>query len=121
MKKIRTLIIIIAGMLCLTGCGISYNMAQNHYVTQTNVVLSNNNFHVVKTVSAEVSSSYWFGIGGLSKRALKENAVAELTQKAELTGHQALINVTVKRSDEFYGIFRRTTYFAEGTVIDFDR
>jgi len=121
MKKIKIILAIIAGALFLTGCGMTSNMAQNHYVNQTNVVLSSNNFHIVKTVSAEVSSSYWFGFGGLSRRALKDNAVAELTRKAQLTGQQALINVTVKRSDEFYVIFRRTTFYAEGTVIDFDR
>ncbi len=116
MKKIKIILAIIAGALFLTGCGMTGNMAQNHYVSQTNVVLSNNNFHIVKTVEAEVSASYWFGFGGLDRKALKDNAVSELTKKAQLTGHQAL-----KRSDEFYLIFRRTTFYAEGTVIEFDR
>ncbi|MBQ8812774.1 MAG: hypothetical protein IJZ70_10785 [Bacteroidales bacterium] len=121
MKKIIILLTFIASALCISGCGLTNNLSQNHYVNQTSVVLSSNNFHIVKTVSAEVSASYWFGIGGLSKHALKDNAVAELTRKAQLTGNQALINVTVKRSDEFILIFRKTTFYAEGTVIDFDR
>ena len=121
MKKLIIALIIMASALLIQGCGLTSNMTQNHNVNQTSVVLSSNNFHIVKTVSAEVSASYWFGIGGLSRQALKDNAVAELTRKAQLTGQQALINITVKRSDEFYLIFRRTRFYAEGTVIDFDR
>ena len=119
MKKI--ILAVIAALFLLTGCGMTSNMTQNHNINQTNVVLSSNNFHIVKTVSAEVSATYVLGIGGLSRSALKDNVVAELTRKAQLTGQQALINVTVRRSDEFYVVFRRTRFYAEGTVIDFDR
>ena len=121
MKKIRIIMAVIAATLLLTGCGFTSNLTMNHNVNQTNVVLSSNNFHVVKTVRTEVSSTYWFGIGGLSRRALKENAIAELTRKAELVGHQALINVNVKRSDKIVLIYRQSTFYAEGTVIEFDR
>ena len=109
-----------AAILLLAGCGISQNLTTNANLNQTNVVLSQKNFHVVKTVQAENSATYVFGIGGLSKKALYNNVVAELTKKANLTGSQALVNVTVKNSGKMILCFGKVTYHAEGTVIEFD-
>ena len=83
MKKILSRVVMaVAAVLLLSGCGINQRLTMNSNLNQTNVVLSQKNFHVVKTVTAEVSATYIFGIGGLSKQALQENAVAELTKKA---------------------------------------
>ena len=90
------------------------------YIHQTNVVLSQKNFHVVKTVEAEVSATYVLGIGGLSKKALKDNALAELTKNANLTGAQALVNVALHVSLQDYVVFRKVTYQAKGTIVEFD-
>lgn len=106
--------------LFLTGCGINSNLTSNANVNQTNVVLSENNFHVVKTVDADVSATYVFGIGGLSKKALHNNAVAELTKKANLKGSQALVNVTVKSNVSVILFVTKVTLHAEGTVVEFD-
>lgn len=110
----------VAAIFLLAGCGVSSNLTTNANLNQTNVVLSQKNFHVVKTVESEVSATYVFGIGGLSKNALKANAVAELTKKANLTGSQALVNVTIKSSAKVFVVFAKTTYYAEGTVVEFD-
>lgn len=122
MKKFLSLVVMfVAATLLFTSCGISQNLTSNTNVNQTNVVLSKKNFHVVKTVSAEVEATYVLGIGGLSKKALRNNAVAELTKKANLTGSQALVNVTVKQSASmFYVFYQKMTCYAEGTVIEFD-
>lgn len=84
------------------------------------MVLSQKNFHVVKTVEAEVSATYILGIGRLSKKALQANTVAELAKEADLTGSQALVNVTVHNSAKFLFVWNKLTYHAEGTVIEFD-
>lgn len=47
-------------------------------------------------------------------------AVAELTKKANLTGSQALVNVTVKNSAKLFLVYGKVTYIAEGTVIEFE-
>lgn len=120
MKKILGAVAVIVASLALTGCGLSANLTSNINNNQTNVTLATNNYHIVKTVEAEVSASYFFGIGGLSKKALHNNAVAELTKKANLTGSQALVNVTVKESAKLILIYGKVTYYAEGTVIQFD-
>ena len=121
MKKILSRVVMaVAAVLLLSGCGINQSLTMNSNLNQTNVVLSQKNFHVVKTVTAEVSATYIFGIGGLSKQALQENAVAELTKKAGLTGSQALVNVTVHNSGKMFAVYNKITYHAEATVIEFD-
>lgn len=110
-----------AAILLLAGCGVNMNLVNNHNLNQTNVVLSQKNFHVVKTVEAEVSATYIFGIGGLNKKALHDNVVAELTKNAGLTGSQALVNVTVNYSSKLILCYNEVTCHAEGTVIEFDK
>ena len=80
---------VVAAIIMLSSCGASHYLTTNANLQQTNVVLSQNNFHVVKNVESSVTAKYWFGIGGISKNALQKNAVAELTKKANLTGSQA--------------------------------
>lgn len=121
MKRLKFLLIALVSLFLLSSCGLTTNLTHNVNENQTSVVLSQANFHVVKTVSTKVSSTYFFGIGGLSKKALKNNAVAELTSKAKLTGSQALINVTVKSSVKTVLIWNQITYYAEATVIEFDK
>ncbi len=112
---------IIAVGFLLTSCGFSHNLTSNANLNQTNVVLSQKNFHVVKTVHAEVTATYVFGIGGLGQKALQNNAVAELTRKADLKGSQALVNVTVKNTSKMIFFVQKATLYAEGTVIEFDK
>ena len=121
MKKILSRIAMaVAAVLLLASCGLSQSLTTNANVNQTNVVLSQKNFHVVKHVQAETSATYVFGIGGLSKKSLYNNAVAELTKKANLTGSQALVNVTVKNSAMLFLVYGKVTYIAEGTVNEFE-
>ena len=121
MKKILSRIAMaVAAVLLLASCGLSQSLTTNANLNQTNVVLSQKNFHVVKHVQAETSATYVFGIGGLSKKSLYNNAVAELTKKANLTGSQALVNVTVKNSANLFLVYGKVTYIAEGTVIEFE-
>ena len=120
MKKLFSFVVIFAVAMMLTGCGFTSNLSSNVNVVETSVVLSEANFNVVRNVSAEVSSTYVFGIGGIGKKALKDVAVAELTEKANLVGSQALINVAVKSSIQNYFIVNKVTFTATGTVIEFE-
>ena len=121
MKRIFAIFAAAFVAVILTGCGMSSYMTSNVNVNQTNVVLQEDNFHVVRNVSAEVSQTYVFGIGGLSKRALKDNAVSELTEKAHLTGSQALVNVTMKEDYQTVLFWSKRTVRAQGTVIEFEK
>ena len=119
MKHLSLLVTSVLLLLFASGCGISSYMTQNQNQNQTNVVLSDNNYKVVKTVEATVENSYVFGIGGLSKKALMSNAVSELTKKANLTGSQALVNVTVQVQNKIILVWNRKTVVAHGTVVEF--
>lgn len=110
----------VAAVILLSSCGVNQHLTNNTNLNQTNVVLAQKNYHVVKTVEAEVSASYFLGIGGLSKKALHSNVVAELTKKADLTGSQAIVNVTVHCSAKVVLIFSKISYHAEATIIEFD-
>ncbi|MBE6175559.1 MAG: hypothetical protein E7146_00970 [Rikenellaceae bacterium] len=119
MKRFNLLMAMLVSVVLFAGCSATSNLTQNVNLTQTNVVLQDNNFRIVKNVSAEVSATYVFGIGGMSYKALRENAVANLTKEANLTGSQALINVTVESTTQFALIWTKTTFKAYGTVIEF--
>lgn len=121
MKKILSRVAMaFAAVILLASCGVTSNLTFNANQNQTNVVLSQKNYHVVKTVKAEVSATYICGIGGLSKQALQNNVIAELTKEAGLTGSQALINVTVHNSGKMFLVYNKLTYHAEATIIEFD-
>lgn len=106
--------------ISVSSCGIMNNATSNVNSVQTEVVLSQNNYNVVGTVSAEATQTYIIGIGGLSKKALERNAVAQLTEKANLKGSQAVVNVTthiqVKMITPFY---LKRTVVAKGTIVEF--
>lgn len=120
-KSLFKLFIAVAAVFMLTGCGISTPITSNTNLIQTEVVLSQNNYSVVKNVASSESATYIFGIGGLSKKALQSNAIAELTKRAKLTGSQALINVTVKYNVKMVLCYTKITAYAEGTVIEFNK
>lgn len=113
------LFLIAVAAVCATGCGASFYATTNQNQNQTSVILAENNFRIVKTVSAEVNCSYVFGIGGLSRKAMMSNAISELTDKAQLTGSQALINITTKIHNKFILVWARRSMIAQGTVIEF--
>lgn len=122
MKKIKLLLMVIISAFTLSGCvGYASHKTTNVNQQNTNVVLSQKNFHVVKHVSTKVKSAYLFGfLGGILH--LENVAVAELTKKANLTGSQALANVVVKETEKVtWFIIRHRTIYAEATVIEFDK
>ena len=120
-KTLLKIFVAVAAVFTLASCGVSSQLTANANLNQTDVVLSQKNFHVVKNVEANTSATYVFGIGGLGKKALKDNAIAELTKKANLTGSQALVNITVKYSAKMILCYSKVTAYAEGNVVEFDK
>lgn len=120
MKKVIKLAIISIIAAVATSCGTVMNSTQNSNLQQTNVVLSDNNYTIVRQVSGTATATYWFGIGGLSRKALHNNSVAAMVKRAELRGSQALVNVTTHSSvKSIAGIYSKITYTSHGTVIEF--
>lgn len=104
----------------LVGCGQSFYPTQNHNLVTTNVNISEANFRVVGLVEGQAKASYVLGIGGLSGKALRSNAYADMVRNANLKGSQMIVNATIHQMH--YGLppFRWTqTVKYQGTVIEF--
>lgn len=122
MKKIFLFGVVAAISLLMTGCGFSKEAVSNQNQNQTSVVLSKNNYTIVKSVRGENTQTYVFGlIGGLSKKSLKESAMSEMVKNANLKGSQAIINVNVQYKNTISPIITQTTAIATGTIIEFTK
>ena len=120
MKAIKFLCISLLAVL-FSGCaGLNLTPYANDPV-ETKVILSESNYNIVKEVSGEWSATYIFGIGGLSKKALRNNAVSEMYKNAELKGNQQIINITTTHSVESWAlIYTKVRATAHGYVIEFE-
>ena len=121
MKKLFIICTFVAVALSFTGCaGAASTIATNHNLTQTQVVLSDNNFKVIGQAYGEATATYICGIGGLSKKALYNNAVNEMAKNANLHGSQTLTNTTVHYSRKMITPFYvKTTCSATANIIQF--
>ena len=119
MKKFLSICAFVAATLSLTGCvGVANTVSNN--LTQTQVVLSDNNFKVVGQAYGEASATYICFIGGLSRKALYNNAVSEMTKNANLKGSQTLTNTTMHYSSQMITPFYvKVTCSASATIVQF--
>lgn len=106
------------GML-LSSCGIHMPNVSNLNENQTQVVLAQRNYKIVKQVSGSSKQFYVLGIGGLSKKSLRESAISDMVKNAELTGSQAIINTNVQFKNAFYLVAANCKAEATGVVIEF--
>ncbi|MDE6638589.1 MAG: hypothetical protein K2K25_13105 [Muribaculaceae bacterium] len=118
MKKLLLTSVACLALLC-TSCSISQQATNNTNLTQTEVVLAKKNYKIVGQVSGESNQNYWFGIGGLSKKSLRESAMSDMYKNANLKGSQAIINVNVSYKNKFILIYTGAKAIATGTVIEF--
>lgn len=122
MKKALTRILVLLTIAAgLSSCASIANANLSNYnQTTTKVELSRDNFKVVGTAQGVYSAKYIFGIGGLSKKSAKANAIADMYENADLTGSQAVINInTMERYTTYLGIASKIEYTATCTVIEF--
>ena len=100
MKKL-TAIVAISLIALTTSCANHNGLTHNLNSQNTEVVLSQNNFKVVGSVSGEAEVTYILGIGGLAKNTLVSEARKAMVEKANLNGSaKAIINekVEIKKS-----------------------
>ena len=92
----------------------------NYNVSETQVVLDEANFVVVGQAKGRAQTTQILGIGGLSPKALKGNAIADMYENSNLSGSQTIINVILKqRISGLTPIFFNIEYCATGTIIEF--
>ena len=117
MKTIKFVILAIAAVL-MVSCGTNKYPFVNAPI-ETRVNLSQNNYRIVKMVTGQASAKYVFGIGGLSKKALTGNAIADMYKNANLTGNQQIIDITTSYSKRIILIYSDHICTAQGYVIEF--
>lgn len=120
MKKISMMLLVAVFMLGMASCstGRYLNNSVNGMGIQTQVVLSNANFKIVKTVQTTVvyKSSMKF-----SEEQLKQSAYAALLKEANLQGSQALVNVTMENIVRAGLIKVDNAILVTGMVIEFTK
>lgn len=118
MKKFFCACAVVATTLTLTSCGVTQTTSNN--ITETKVVLSENNFKVVGQAYGQSQATYILGFGGLRKAALRANAIDEMSRSANLTGAQTLTNVTTHMSVKMITpLFVQITCDATANIIEF--
>lgn len=119
MKKLF-LVVAVACATLLSSCSAHLYQSSNSNMSKTEVVLSQKNFRVIGEAQGVATTTQILGIGGLSKKAVRSNAVAEMFNNANLTGAQTIININVKQA--FAGVppfYMKSTYSATGTIVEF--
>ena len=120
MKKLFIGIAAIAVTTMLSGCGMTMFNAMNMAGSQVRVELAENNFKVIKDVSGHSSATYILFIGGMSRKTVRENAIADMFKSANLTGSQTITNIYVKQHvTTILGIYINVSFSASGQVIEF--
>ena len=122
MLDMKKSILIVIWVALLTSCGMMYESTSNLNLNQTQVVLSSDNFHVVKQVSGGASGTYIFGFGGFGKKSVMNTSISKMTEAAKLTGPQAIIDVSTKTHVRtVLGVWSQISAVSTGTVIEFTR
>ncbi len=121
MKTIKHLSIILLTTVLLSSCGIHGANVLNTNNNLTNVTLSEKNFRVIDKVSGQSSAVYIFGIGGLSNKAMIENAKAVMLANANLKGYaKAIVNVTTENHYTLvFPFYFRKTVTVSAHVVEF--
>lgn len=119
-KQVLFVTIAIMSLLCLSSCakGFYSHCTSNMNMNQTQVVLSQNNFRVVKTVHASVDFD---NEPGFDEDLLEQSAYSALLKEAKLEGAQVLINVTVESVTRKSVFSNYYTVHVTGVVIEFTK
>lgn len=125
MKKTLIAIFALGMMVAFSSCstGRYVNNTINTMGNQTQVVLTNANFKIVRTV--QTSITYKSNLVKFDKDQLQQSAYAALMKEANLQGSQALVNVTMENLQRVscIGLFPKedNVIIVTGQVIEFTK
>ena len=118
LKKISFLLVGVT--LLFSSCAIHNGLTTNANNHETQVVLAKKNFKLVKNVKGEAKATYIFGIGGLARQAMLEEAKSKMLRKADMIGSsKAIINETVELKHSLFPFFRKYELTVSGQVVEF--
>ncbi|MEO1022598.1 MAG: DUF6567 family protein [Bacteroidota bacterium] len=117
--KLGKLLALFAVVITLSGCGLNSTVVYNLNSSQTVVELGERNFEIIDRVQGEAEVSYILFFGGRKVQALNDAAMANLLEKANLKGSQALVNVTTERYNESYILYNVAKVIVSAHVVEF--
>lgn len=121
MKVLKILYYLLFCIL-FSSCAFSREAVNNENLLQTSVVLTQRNYKVVGYANGISEQTYVLGIGGLSAKSLKESAMSEMLNKADLYGKpRAIVNVNVQFKNQYYILWSKKKAIATGTIIEFTK
>ncbi len=120
-KFLKSLVLLSLITLLVSSCGVGSPSINNLSTSNTTIELNKANFKVVEHVSGTSTSTYYFGIGGFSNKALIDLAKSEMMESADLIGYsKAIINVTTDVHRNFIlPFYYKKTVTVSGYVIEF--
>lgn len=119
MKNLSYVVILLITTLLCTNCAFNRAPFQD-YPAVTEVQLNQANWRIIGTAEGYSRQVYVFGIGGLSQKSLKQNAIADMYKNANLEGTQVIINIsTALTSSGLLPFYASKRASARGTIIEF--
>ncbi|MCB2219004.1 MAG: hypothetical protein KQI35_01325 [Bacteroidetes bacterium] len=114
MKNVTKLFMLAVFVAFMTSCAMHTGYMNN------SASLSDANFsYVSQSISGSAETMHVFGIGGLEKQALVEEAKAEMLKNNPLQPNQALANVTVNWKNSFLIVVMISKVTVTADVVEF--
>jgi hypothetical protein len=122
MKQLSVLVLVLFAAF-LSSCGANSAITGNYNLNNTQVQLSNANFHIVDKIYGNADASYILFIGGVGQHQLYENAYSKMMAKADLSkGSRAVCNVlTEEQFEGFFPFYWTRTITVSANVIEFTK
>ena len=121
MKNYNWAVLLVLALVLSTSCRVHDGLTRNENQHQTQVVLSEKNYRIIKYVEGDASARYYFGIGGgKSKRGLVARARENMLANAGLIGKsRAVINETVETQYKQTFFVTDVRYIVSAYVVEF--
>ena len=121
MKNYNWAVLLVLALVLSTSCRVHDGLTRNENQHQTQVVLSEKNYRIIKYVEGDAYARYYFGIGGgKSNRGLVALAREHMLKNAGLIGKsRAVINETVETQYKQIFFVTDVRYIVSGYVVEF--
>jgi len=116
---ITNLVLASAVLLLTAGCTYYTDGYLGHQIA-TEVQLNQANFRTVKSVTGSAAADYIFGIGA-SDHDLIGRAKRDMLTSAELSGAQAIVNVTTDITEKGFLFWRQKKAYVSADVVEFTK
>ena len=115
MKKVIKLLVVLIVVLSFSSCGI-----HSGYMDGSTSLSQSNFSYTQKSISGTSSTLMVFGIGGLGKGAIVEEAKKDMLKKHPLKSNQSLANITVNWKSSFYFIVMTNKCTVTADIVEFN-